>query len=475
MAIALNRNKNSVLGLFLLVILIPLFLVSFGFWQYHQKYESDIEFLQRERLGLREIQRLYGMMLMLQKIRGLDNLYSLAGNGRLLPTIVEHSDRLRAAIRAGVQAPQISALGLDGELAEWGKNVSSLLVEAGQSRSNTPAFDRYSQLVGEMQRLIVQAADRSNLTLDGQLESFYLVNAAVHRIPVMTEQLASIRGLVSPLVGQTPPVSVVRAIEAHRAILQNETHRLTRMLQQHLRDTPGQYLRVLENLSQLAGGLDDFLKQVALVQQGGVVPGTPTYFFNEISKFVDDIQQLHQQVVDDADTVLSDRIVQLRRQQWEGELGFGLALLTMLGSAAIFYRNNRRVMRQLSQSEDELLYFKRSLDRAQDGVFMFAPASLELLYANARAMQQLGYQNDDVLQMRAFELMVEFSEAQLREKISPLLSGQQQSMSFETHYRQRDGHLIPAEVVMQYFALHNDEGRFVAIMRDIGERNRAEA
>ena len=119
--------------------------------------------------------------------------------------------------------------------------------------------------------------------------------------------------------------------------------------------------------------------------------------------------------------------------------------------------------------------FKSTLDHTLDCVFIFPPDTLEFSYVNQGAMQQIGYSRAELLTMHPHDIMPEYPEAQFRKLIVPMINGKRQSSTFQTAHRHRDGHNVPVEIFLQYIAPEGEAPRFVAIVRDITERRRAEA
>ena len=124
--------------------------------------------------------------------------------------------------------------------------------------------------------------------------------------------------------------------------------------------------------------------------------------------------------------------------------------------------------------EEELRQFKTSLDLITDCVFMFWPDTLEFFYTNRGATVQVGYSEDELRHMTPVDIKPQYDEASFRTLIAPLVSGEQEAITFETVHAHRDGHMIPVEIFLQYVAPMNEPARLVAIVRDITER-KAEA
>jgi len=123
-----------------------------------------------------------------------------------------------------------------------------------------------------------------------------------------------------------------------------------------------------------------------------------------------------------------------------------------------------------TRSEQELGRFKTTLDLTMDCVFMFEPDTLSFFYFNQGAMNQIGYSYKELINMKPYEIKPEFSEAEFKEMIKPMLSGEKSAVNFETIHQHKNGKQIPVEIFLQYINPPGEQPRFVAIVRDITER-----
>jgi len=65
-------------------------------------------------------------------------------------------------------------------------------------------FDRHTQTIADLLLLMQEVGDGSNLILDPDLDSYYLMDTLVNQLPLQIEQLGQVRGLgAGALVGQT--------------------------------------------------------------------------------------------------------------------------------------------------------------------------------------------------------------------------------------------------------------------------------
>jgi len=116
--------------------------------------------------------------------------------------------------------------------------------------------------------------------------------------------------------------------------------------------------------------------------------------------------------------------------------------------------------------------FKQILDKTRDMIFMFDVNSLQFVYLNQGAVQSMGYTSKELLQLHPYDINPQFPEPLFRLLIAPLLSGEQDILQFETLQQRKDGVDFPVEINLQLVREPDSVGRFVAIVRDITERQR---
>lgn len=127
------------------------------------------------------------------------------------------------------------------------------------------------------------------------------------------------------------------------------------------------------------------------------------------------------------------------------------------------------------QTEAILNQFKYTLNKTLDCIFMFSPDTLIFSYINQGAKEQTGYSEKEFLQMTPLDIKPKFTEEQFRKMVEPLLDGRELFFTFETVHKHKNGNLIPVEIFLQFIKQSTeDNGRFIAIVRDITERKKHE-
>ena len=125
-------------------------------------------------------------------------------------------------------------------------------------------------------------------------------------------------------------------------------------------------------------------------------------------------------------------------------------------------------------AETELRRAATAIAAMQDAVFIFAADTLRFFSVNEGAQRQVGYSREELLTMTPLSINPECTEAQFRAMVAPLLDGREQVLKFTTNHRHKDGTDVPVEINLQ-MAGEGAERCFVALCRDVAERERAEA
>ncbi|MBM4000211.1 MAG: PAS domain S-box protein [Planctomycetes bacterium] len=120
--------------------------------------------------------------------------------------------------------------------------------------------------------------------------------------------------------------------------------------------------------------------------------------------------------------------------------------------------------------ERKLAEVTTALDAATDCVFVFEPDSLRFVYVNVGAARQVGYAPDELLGMTPLDLKASFTEESFRAILVPLRNGSLRSHRFRTTHVHRSGRERQVEVSLQFALELGDQGRFVAVVRDISEQ-----
>ncbi|NTV95316.1 MAG: PAS domain S-box protein [Thiobacillus sp.] len=134
-----------------------------------------------------------------------------------------------------------------------------------------------------------------------------------------------------------------------------------------------------------------------------------------------------------------------------------------------------RDITERKRAAEALTRFKHVLDNTLDMILMFEPDSLRFTYVNRGVVDSLGYDMATLLGMAVYDIKPLLPAQAYRALVAPLLSGERQSVSFETEHRRADGSTYPVEVFVQFVPGESGgKGQFVSVVRDISVRKQVE-
>ena len=153
------------------------------------------EFARQESRGLEYYSPLLTLLQDLQEQRGLSSL-SLSGDA----TMKGRLDAKRLDVERDVKALDEVDQRLDDSLhtrATWSELRDEIRTLASRSSNATPAasYDMHSQTIKKTIALVTAVGDASNLTLDPDLDSYYVMNVLIFQGPELAEIVAQARGL----------------------------------------------------------------------------------------------------------------------------------------------------------------------------------------------------------------------------------------------------------------------------------------
>ncbi|WP_410513524.1 methyl-accepting chemotaxis protein [Paenibacillus sp. BR2-3] len=175
---------------------VPLVLVL-GLWL--QAVQSDIGFAREERKGVTAIQSVMPLLLKFQQ------------HGALVEAYINGDETAKAQIAANEQEieKQISSAGTD--IAETGFSRTAAALQAlkpeweklqadTQQLTLEESLSRHTGIIGKAGKLIKDTADESKLTLDPELDSFYMMDIMVNRAPDLIELTGRVLGMGNQLL-----------------------------------------------------------------------------------------------------------------------------------------------------------------------------------------------------------------------------------------------------------------------------------
>lgn len=387
-------GKSSLIGL-LLIFLLPFALVVY---QLLAEIELKIEFAQKERLGLQYNQPVRKLLEDIQQHRGMIHSYLKGGI-----SFEERMNLKRSEIEDDIRAIDAIDRQLGGQLQtteQWIRLKEKWHKLTGKALSLSPqeSFDAHTTLIADILALMSHVGDMSNLILDPVLDSYYLMDAVVIKLPSMTENMAQIRGLGTGAIVQKQITAEEKTkITILLGWIDAPNQSLRRGLQVSLSKNPELKNKIEVYAQESVKSTDVFLD---LVEQKIIRPQTiniqPDDYFEETTKAIDTQFQLYDQVSIALDGLLQKRINDFSWKKYR-VLTFSLLVLAAVLyvlSAFIRSQNKRRQSENALREAEEK--YRTIFENAVDGIFQ-TTIDGHYLSANPALARIYGYESPEEL------------------------------------------------------------------------------
>jgi methyl-accepting chemotaxis protein len=197
------RAKATVISA---VFLLPIGLLSYN---YFTSQQGQIDFSAKERLGVTYARELMPLLKVLQEQR----LLAVSGGE---PGSLDAELNKRLASLAAVEKD----LGADlGTAKAHAALLAAVKQAAAAPKDGEGLFAARSAPVQAVLDLLGVSTDGSNLTLDPDIDTYYLMDAALFRLPVMVEAVAQSRGLGAAVLNGNASTARVRTVVEQFTIL----------------------------------------------------------------------------------------------------------------------------------------------------------------------------------------------------------------------------------------------------------------
>jgi len=101
------------------------------------------------------------------------------------------------------------------------------------------------------------------------------------------------------------------------------------------------------------------------------------------------------------------------------------------------------------KAEAANLRLAKIVEHSLNEVFVFDTNTFKFLQVNDSARKNLGYTNDEMLNLTAVDLKPEFSVQQFEEFLKPLRQGDKDHIRFQTVHRRKDGSFYDVDIILQ--------------------------
>lgn len=310
---------------------------------------QEIKFNQQQQMGNQEIIRLYTAMKPMQVTRGQTNGY-LAGRTDLKESIMKKRGEANAAFGAfyefvEAQKDPFSALEPVKAIEARFNALNQTAFEANDAKQ---LFGQYSQAISDLQGIMVEISDKSNLTIDYKLETVFLVDIVTTKGQQIVEYMGKIRGIGAGIVtGGVTPEESAKLMQLSGLAGAARFQELLQTLDK-INEFNEPSAELSQAISTASGNVKSFFNEVFfLVENQQSNLDTATYFKAGTSAIVS-IYDLTEMMSGTLDTMLTERIDTLESDYRSLLAMLGLSLLvssliTAMTLVSVIRRTNQTI------------------------------------------------------------------------------------------------------------------------------------
>jgi methyl-accepting chemotaxis protein len=243
-------------------------------------------------------------------------------------------DELQSKVKAAFEAVRAmqgelgKTFGVDKSFAAFDKAHAALLLQPREA-SPDATFDAHSQYISAALELVLDVADRSQLVLDPDLDTFHMMELSVLRGPVQQENTARLRGMGN-LVLKTRELSAARRdrLTEWKVLAAYIDHEVKNAYERGIAIDPE--VAKLFDMKGTDAASDAFMAAVKGQLLGAELTGDAVAFLALGNKAVDGQTALTRKVLDRLDSQLAARIDRIQTTlAWQiGVVSIFLALAT---------------------------------------------------------------------------------------------------------------------------------------------------
>ena len=302
------------------VLLVPVVLLA---WSFLRDKADAIEFSAKERVGVAYLREAVPLLRLGHTYRQLT--LQMQAKGASMPEVAE-ALRARDAQMNRLDAAQL-AIG-----AELGSAKSLAAVKAAAATATNASADKafaaHSAYIEAVEALIGDVADGSNLSLDPDLDTYYLMDGSLNTLPVLAEAAAKLRGASSTVMAAgTPTSGEMQGIVTGSAAIAD-------LIEEHLETALGKVYSVHPDYRG-AFNADDLVPQLRRFREMALAgKADSSALIASGNLVVDGFAALQVKMIDRLDELLKARVDGMVRQR--ALIMSGVALALLLG-AYLFY------------------------------------------------------------------------------------------------------------------------------------------
>lgn len=330
----LNRFKYSKkFALIGFIIILPF---AATLYMLASEINVGIEFAQKERMGVEYNLPLRKLLENMQQHRGMANGF-LGGDASFKEQILSKQNQLDENIKAVDAMDQKYGASLKTS-DKWKmlKTKAQDLKARIWSLNTQTSFNDHTTLIADILSMITLVGETSNLMFDPQLDSFYLMDATISKLPALSEDLGQLRGIGTGVaarkaITEAEKIKIIMlyglvkaAVDANNSGFEaafRENPNLKSKLENYARDT--------------VNSINDFLRMVdrdiIKAAEYGIIK--PEDYFQNATRTIATVFKTYDETSPELDNLLKVRIEQASKKK---TFSWIIAVFAILGITYLF-------------------------------------------------------------------------------------------------------------------------------------------
>lgn len=242
-----SRMKYGQKFMFISILFLAPIIYLFTTWAVEQ--QNNINYMKGEVVGIAQIEAVWPLAIQIQQHRGLVSDY-LNGNTTLLSNIQAKQAEIEGLINNidqqfnKEQYPQ-SYKYFQSIVSQWGQ-----LEVTYDQYLEAESYNMHSDLVKEVLVAIKLVSDESYLTLDTEIDTYYMMQLLVNDLPILIETTGVIRGKGNAaLITKQLSEDAYLQLQLRKASSQDASNELANKISRLETSYPGKYKELLEELA----------------------------------------------------------------------------------------------------------------------------------------------------------------------------------------------------------------------------------
>jgi methyl-accepting chemotaxis protein len=181
-------------GKALLICLVFLLPVVWSSWSLYSTKASSMAFSTKELLGVKYNREIFPLINAAQQLRR--DATAMAANGATPSTLADVQVKLKQAQEklAAVDGELGSQLDTSKAYAAVQKAFTDAMAAGSAAKGMDAVFEAHTAHIKALVALMLQVTDASNLTLDPDIDSYYLMDSSYFRMPDILESTGKLQG-----------------------------------------------------------------------------------------------------------------------------------------------------------------------------------------------------------------------------------------------------------------------------------------